>query len=89
MVYNSPGEAMVMKDILPEIHSPLFEGVKPKDRKTMLGCIGYHIGTFKKGDIVAFEEENIKHIHYHFRCRGYGKGRPLGQQDHAGADAQG
>ncbi len=28
----------------------------------MLGCIGYHIGAFQKGDIVAFEEENIKHI---------------------------
>ena len=51
-----------MKDILLEVNSPLFDGVNPEDRKTMLGCIGYHIGTFKKGDIVAFEEENIKHI---------------------------
>jgi len=51
-----------MKDILPEVNSPLFDGVNPGDRKTMLGCIGYHIGTFRKGDIVAFEEENIKHI---------------------------
>ena len=51
-----------MKDILLEINSPLFDGVKPEDRKTMLSCIGYHIGTFKKSDIVAFEEENIKHI---------------------------
>ena len=51
-----------MKDILPEVNSPLFAGVDPEDRKIMLGCIGYHIGTFKKGDIVAFEEENIKHI---------------------------
>ena len=51
-----------MKDILPDVNSPLFDGVNSEDRKTMLGCIGYHIGTFKKGDIVAFEEENIKHI---------------------------
>ena len=51
-----------MKDILLEVNSPLFDGVNPEDRKTMLGCIGYHIGTFKKGDIVAFEEESIKHI---------------------------
>ena len=51
-----------MKDVLLEVNSPLFEGVNPEDRKTMLSCIGYHIGTFKKGDIVAFEEENIKHI---------------------------
>ena len=49
-----------MKDILLEINSPLFDGVNPEERKTMLGCIGYHIGTFKKGDIVAFEEENMK-----------------------------
>ncbi len=51
-----------MKDILKEVHSPLFDGIRPEERKTMLGCIGYHIGTFRKGDIVAFEEENIKHI---------------------------
>ena len=51
-----------MKDILLKVNSPLFDGVNPEDRKSMLGCIGYHIGTFKKGDIVAFEEENIKHI---------------------------
>ena len=51
-----------MKDILREVNSPLFDGVDPEDRKAMLGCIGYHIGTFRKGDIVAFEEENMKHI---------------------------
>ena len=51
-----------MKDILNEVHSPLFDGIRPEDRKTMLDCIGYHIGTFRKGDIVAFEEENIQHI---------------------------
>ena len=62
LVYNMAREAMDMKDILLEINSPLFDGVNSDDRKTMLGCIGYHIGTFKKGDIVAFEDENIKHI---------------------------
>ena len=51
-----------MEDILCEVQSPLFHGIKPEERKAMLGCIGYHIGTFRKGDIVAFEEENIKHI---------------------------
>ena len=51
-----------MKDMIHEVHSPLFDGINPEDRKTMLGCIGYHISTFKKGDIVAFEEEHIKHI---------------------------
>ena len=51
-----------MKDILNEVHSPLFDGIRPEDRKTMLDCIGYHIRAFRKGDIVAFEEENIQHI---------------------------
>ena len=51
-----------MHDFMNEVRSPLFDGIGPEDRKTMLGCIGYHIGTFQKGDIVAFEEENIKHI---------------------------
>lgn len=51
-----------MRDFMNEVKSPLFDGISPEDRKTMLGCIGYHIGTFQKNDIVAFEEENIKHI---------------------------
>ena len=51
-----------MSNILFEVNSPLFDGISLEERKTMLGCIGYHIGTFKKGDIVAFEAENIKHI---------------------------
>ena len=53
---------MAVKGILAEVNSPLFDGVAPEDRKAMLGCIGYHIGTFRRGDVVAFEEENIRHI---------------------------
>ena len=59
---NKTKEAKQKMDFMYEVHSPLFDGISQEDRKTMLGCIGYHIGTFKKGDIVAFEEENIKHI---------------------------
>ena len=51
-----------MKEILREIRSPLFEGISPEERGVMLGCIGCHIGAFKKGDIVAFEAEHIRHI---------------------------
>nr|MBQ8243776.1 Crp/Fnr family transcriptional regulator [Oscillospiraceae bacterium] len=51
-----------MKDRIQEVRSPLFDGINREDRKAVLGCIGYHIGTFRKGDIVAFEEENIRHI---------------------------
>ena len=51
-----------MVDILQGVDSPLFSGIQPEDRRTMLGCIGYHVGTFRKGDIVGFEEENMKYI---------------------------
>ena len=51
-----------MKDVLHGVNSPLFRGIKPEDLKPMLSCIGYHIGAYRKGDIVVFEEENIKHI---------------------------
>ena len=51
-----------MKNIMNEVHSPLFHGIKPDELNAMLGCIGYHIGTFKKGDIVAFEGDNLKRI---------------------------
>lgn len=51
-----------MKAILENLNSPLFEGIDPGDRMAMLSCTGYHVGTFRKGDIVAFEAENIKHI---------------------------
>ncbi len=45
-----------------ELGSPLFKGIKEEDLNAMLSCIGYHIGTFQKGEIVAFEDENIRHI---------------------------
>ena len=51
-----------MNDVLLGLNSPLFDGILPEDRKAMLGCIGYHIGTFRKGDIIAFEDENIRHV---------------------------
>ena len=51
-----------MVDILQEVDSPLFHGINPEDRRTMLGCIGYHVGAFRRGDILGFEEENMKYI---------------------------
>jgi CRP-like cAMP-binding protein len=64
MLYNAStiAEVIDLQELIAKVNSPLFYGIQPEDRKAMLGCIGYHIGTFKKGDIVAFEEENIKHI---------------------------
>lgn len=51
-----------MRDFIECVNSPLFAGIKAEERKAMLSCIGYHIGTFRKGEIVAFEAENIRHI---------------------------
>ena len=51
-----------MKNLMDALRSPLFQGIKTEELHGMLGCIGYHIGTFKKGDIVAFEGEHLRHI---------------------------
>ena len=51
-----------MQQIIGELNSPLFTDIKIDDLTAMLGCIGYHIGVFKKGEIIIFEEENIKHV---------------------------
>ena len=62
LVYNKFQEAMFMDEILRTVNSALFEGICYEDRRAMLGCIGYHIGTFRKGDIINFEDEKIKHV---------------------------
>ena len=51
-----------MLDLNHELRSALFQGIRPEDRKTMLGCIGYHVTNFPKGEIIAFEGETLKHI---------------------------
>ena len=44
------------------VKSPLFAGIDTRDMEGMLGCIGYHIRQFQKGEIIAFEEETINHV---------------------------
>lgn len=51
-----------MDDLICSLKSPLFDGINPSDMKPMLHCIGYHISRFTKGEIVAFEGDNLKHI---------------------------
>ena len=51
-----------MRDLIRRIQTPLFEGIGPDDVQAMLGCIGYHIGTYQKGEMIGFEEEHIQHI---------------------------
>ncbi len=45
-----------------ELRSPLFNGITEQDLNAMLDCMGYHIGQYQKGEIIAFEDENIRHI---------------------------
>ena len=51
-----------MTNVLIQVNSPLFDGIAPADRKGMLSCIGYQVKDFRKGDIIAFEEENIRNV---------------------------
>lgn len=51
-----------MDDLICSLKSPLFDGIKPSDMKPMLHCIGYRVSHYSKGEIVAFEGENLKHI---------------------------
>lgn len=51
-----------MKELLKSVDSPLFAGMSPEDRVAALTCTGYHINTYKKGQIVLFEEEDVKYI---------------------------
>jgi len=51
-----------MDQAVKRFKSPLFAGIRPEDMEGMLGCIGYHIRSYEKGQIIAFEEENINHV---------------------------
>ena len=42
--------------------SPLFAGIAPEDRNAMLGCIGYHLRSYRKGDIILFEEDQVRYV---------------------------
>ena len=51
-----------MQNITEIANSPLFDGIQIDNLNAILGCIGYHIGFYKKGEIIALEEEHIQHI---------------------------
>lgn len=61
MVYNRV-EVTAMHEFINEIRTSLFDHIAPDERTAMLGCIGYHIENFKRGEVVHFEAENIRHI---------------------------
>ena len=51
-----------MDILLSNLNAPLFAGIKREDMGAMLHCIGYHIGSFSRGEIIAFEGDHLKHI---------------------------
>ena len=51
-----------MKERIENLQSPLFQGIAPEDRKSILHCMGYYVKSFPKGGIISFEEETVRHI---------------------------
>lgn len=51
-----------MEAAVKNIRSGLFAGIGPENMEGMLGCIGYHVRSFQKGEIIAFEAETIDHV---------------------------
>ena len=51
-----------MDNAVKNMRSPLFSGIGPENMEGMLGCIGYHVREFQKGEVIAFEEESIDHV---------------------------
>ncbi len=49
-------------ELIKNSRSVLFGGISPEELEIMLGCIGYHQNRYEKGEIIAFEAENIRHI---------------------------
>ena len=52
----------MMETSVKNVRSPLFTGIGSEDMEGMLGCIGYHVRKYAKGEIIAFEEETINHV---------------------------
>lgn len=42
--------------------SRLFDGILDGEMKPLLGCIGYHVCSYAKGEIIALEGEHLKQI---------------------------
>lgn len=51
-----------MEAVIAELNSPLFKGIRREDLQGMLSCTGYHVGRYKKGDVIMLEQEHIRHI---------------------------
>ena len=44
------------------LDTPLFSGIKKEDMGAMLSCTGYHVSDYAKGQVIALENEQIRHV---------------------------
>ena len=44
------------------LRSPLFAGIAREDLGAMLGCLSYHLSSYKKGASITLEQEHMRHI---------------------------
>lgn len=44
------------------VKTPLFDGIESGNMDAMLGCTGYHIASYLKGQVLIMEEEQILHV---------------------------
>lgn len=51
-----------MRDVLSKLHSPLFEGVEVEDLLGMKGCLQYFLASYKKGQVILMESEQVHHV---------------------------
>ena len=51
-----------MKEELTQIRSSLFAGIAGDDLLGVLGCVGYHIRSFQKGEVIAFDREPMRYV---------------------------
>ena len=55
-------EVMRVLSQIMELNTSLFSGIKKEDMGAMLSCTGYHIGSYSKGQVIALENEHIRHV---------------------------
>ena len=60
-VYNKCG-VRIMDERLLQLDTALFSGIRREDRGPMLHCTGYHISSYRKGQVIAMEDEQIRHV---------------------------
>jgi len=51
-----------MEKTLMALAPALFQGIRQEDMGAMLHCTGYHMGTYRRGQVIALESEQIKQV---------------------------